>query len=69
VPRFRGNRANQARSTEIAGLRNERETAVHPQQSVRAADSVLDHAKKTIEIEDIYGRVSALEEAAKDQNR
>jgi hypothetical protein len=36
---------------------------------VRAADSVLDHAKKAIEIEDIDVRVSALEEAIKDQKR
>jgi len=36
---------------------------------VRAADSVLDHARKAIEIEDIEVRVSALEEAAKDQNK
>jgi hypothetical protein len=36
---------------------------------VRAADSVLDHARKAIEIEDIEVRVSALEEATKDQNR
>jgi hypothetical protein len=36
---------------------------------VRAADSVLDHAKKAIEIEDIDVRVTALEEATKDQNR
>jgi hypothetical protein len=31
---------------------------------VRAADSVLDHAAKAIEIEDIEVRVAALEEAA-----
>jgi hypothetical protein len=31
---------------------------------VRAADSVLDHAKKAIEIEDIEVRVAALEQAA-----
>jgi hypothetical protein len=36
---------------------------------VRAADSVLDHAKKAIEIEDIEVRVAALEEAAKDQKK
>jgi hypothetical protein len=36
---------------------------------VRAADSVLDHAKKAIEIEDIDVRVTALEDATKDQNR
>jgi transposase-like protein len=32
---------------------------------VRAADSVLDHAAKAIELEDIEARVAALEEAAK----
>jgi transposase-like protein len=32
---------------------------------VRAADSVLDHAAKAIEIEDIEARVAALEAAAK----
>jgi hypothetical protein len=31
---------------------------------VRAADSVLDHSAKSIEIEDIEARVAALEEAA-----
>jgi hypothetical protein len=31
---------------------------------VRAADSVLDHAAKAIEIEDIEARVAALEGAA-----
>ena len=31
---------------------------------VRAADSILDHTTKAIEIEDIGGRVAALEEAA-----
>jgi hypothetical protein len=31
----------------------------------RAADSVLDHAAKAIEIEDIEARVAALESAAK----
>jgi len=43
-------------------------TAPHSTR-VRAADSVLDHAKKAIEIEDIDVRVTALEEATKDQNR
>jgi hypothetical protein len=33
---------------------------------VLATDSVLDHAAKAIEIEDIEVRVAALEEAAKD---
>ena len=36
---------------------------------VRAADSVLDHAAKAIEIEDIEARVAALEEAAKTNPR
>jgi len=36
---------------------------------VRAADSVLAHAKKAIEIEDIDVRVTALEQATKDQNK
>lgn len=31
---------------------------------VRAADSVLDHAKQAIEIEDVEVRVAALEQAA-----
>jgi hypothetical protein len=36
---------------------------------VRAADSVLDHAAKAIEIEDIEARVSELERAAEAQKR
>jgi hypothetical protein len=36
---------------------------------VRAADSVLDHAAKAIEIEDIEARVAALEGAAKANQR
>jgi len=36
---------------------------------VRAADSVLNHAAKAIELEDIEVRVAALEEAARDQNK
>jgi hypothetical protein len=43
-------------------------TAPHSTR-VRAADSILDHAKKAIELEDIDVRVSALEEATKDQKR
>jgi hypothetical protein len=43
-------------------------TAPHSTR-VRAADSVLDHAKKAIEIEDIDVRVTALEQATKDQNQ
>jgi len=34
---------------------------------VRAADSILDHAAKAIEIEDIAARVEALERAAEGQ--
>jgi hypothetical protein len=36
-----------------------------PSVRVRAADSVLDHAKQAIEIEDVEVRVAALEQAAK----
>jgi hypothetical protein len=35
-----------------------------PSTRVRAADSVLDHAKQAIEIEDVEFRVAALEQAA-----
>jgi hypothetical protein len=35
-----------------------------PSVRVRAADSVLDHAKQAIEIEDAEVRVAALEQAA-----
>jgi hypothetical protein len=35
-----------------------------PSTRVRAADSVLDHAKQAIEIEDVEVRVAALEQAA-----
>jgi hypothetical protein len=35
-----------------------------PSTKVRAADSVLDHAAKAIEIEEIEARVAALEQAA-----
>jgi hypothetical protein len=38
--------------------------AVPPSTRVRAADSILDHAAKAIEIEDIDSRVAALEQAA-----
>ena len=34
---------------------------------VRAADSVLDHSRQAIEIEDVEGRVAALERAAEQQ--
>ena len=36
---------------------------------VRAADSILDHSAKAIEIEDIEARVSELEAATDNQNR
>ena len=35
-----------------------------PSTRIRAADSVLDHAKQAIEIEDVEVRVAALEQAA-----
>src|SRR5277367_47712 len=35
-----------------------------PSTKVRAADSILDHAKQAIEIEDVEVRVAALEQAA-----
>jgi transposase-like protein len=35
-----------------------------PSTRVRAADSILDHAKQAIEIEDVEVRVAALEQAA-----
>ena len=34
---------------------------------VRAADCILDHAKKAIELEDVEARVTELEAAAKSQ--
>jgi hypothetical protein len=43
-------------------------TAPHSTR-VRAADSVLDHGAKAIEIEDIEVRVAALEQATKDQKK
>jgi hypothetical protein len=36
---------------------------------VRAADSVLDHSAKAIEIEDIEARVAELERAANEKSR
>jgi hypothetical protein len=36
---------------------------------VRAADSVLDHSAKAIEIEDIEARVAALEAAAASEEK
>jgi transposase-like protein len=41
------------------------ESATPPATKVRAADSILDHTTKAIEIEDIEARVAALEQAAK----
>jgi hypothetical protein len=38
--------------------------SVPPSVRVRAADSVLNHAAKAIEIEEIEARVTALEQAA-----
>jgi len=40
------------------------DTNAPPSTRVRAADSVLDHAKQAIEIEDVEVRVAALERAA-----
>ena len=40
------------------------DSATPPATRVRAADSILDHAAKAIEIEDIEARVAALETAA-----
>ena len=40
------------------------DTNAPPSTRVRAADSVLDHAKQAIVIEDVEVRVAALEEAA-----
>jgi hypothetical protein len=40
------------------------DTNAPPSVRVRAADSVLDHAKQAIEIEDVEVRVAALEQAA-----
>ena len=40
-----------------------------PSTRVRAADSILDHAAKAIEIEDIEARVAALEQAASSGTR
>jgi hypothetical protein len=36
---------------------------------VRAAERIMNHAAKAMELEDIGVRVSALEESTKDQNR
>lgn len=40
------------------------DTNTPPSVRVRAADSVLDHAKQAIELEDVEVRVAALEQAA-----
>jgi hypothetical protein len=40
------------------------DTNAPPSTRVRAADSILDHAKQAIEIEDVEVRVAALEQAA-----
>jgi hypothetical protein len=40
------------------------DTNTPPSTRVRAADSILDHAKQAIEIEDVEVRVAALEQAA-----
>lgn len=42
------------------------DTAVPPATRVRAADSILDHTAKAIEIEDIDARVAELEKAAEE---
>jgi transposase-like protein len=44
------------------------DTATPPSTKVRAADSILDHTTKAIEIEDIEARVAALEQVA-DQSK
>ena len=40
------------------------DSATPPATKVRAADSILDHTAKAIEIEDIEARVAELERAA-----
>jgi hypothetical protein len=45
------------------------ESATPPATKVRAADSILDHTTKAIEIEDLEARVVALEGAAKPNQR
>ena len=40
------------------------DTTAPPSTRVRAADSVLDHSAKAIEVEDIEARVSELEQIA-----
>ena len=43
--------------------------ATPPSTKARAADSVLDHSAKAIEIEDIDARVTELERAAEVKNK
>jgi hypothetical protein len=45
------------------------DSATPPATKVRAADSILNHTIKAIEIEDIEGRVAALEQAAPQGNQ
>jgi hypothetical protein len=45
------------------------DSATPPATRVRAADSILEHTAKAIEMEDIERRVSELERAAEDQDR
>jgi hypothetical protein len=42
------------------------EPGTPPSTKVRAADSILDHSAKAIELEDIEARVAELERAAQD---
>jgi hypothetical protein len=45
------------------------DSATPPATRVRAADSILNHTSKAIEIEDIERRVSELERAAEESKR
>jgi hypothetical protein len=45
------------------------DSAAPPATRVRAADSILNHTSKAIEIEDIERRVSELERAAEESKR
>jgi hypothetical protein len=45
------------------------DSATPPATRVRAADSILNHTAKAIEIEDIEARVSDLERAAEEASR
>jgi hypothetical protein len=45
------------------------DAATPPATRVRAADSILDHTAKAIEIEDIEARVSELERAAEETSK